>query len=356
MTPCFNAKRTLAAVFVVSVLAACGQPEQVEREPVIQPVKLHTVESFSDQFNVDFPAVMQAAQTSQLAFQVNGVLNELPVSEGQRIEQGAVIAKLDQRSFQNTFISARAAYDNAESEYQRARRLLEQDAIARSVVEQRLAARDSSRADLDTARKALEDTVLRAPYSGQVGNLRVENFQNVTAQQAILTFQSTGDVEAVVNVPARLVAFLPQLEPVEPIVTLDVAPELELAAAFKEATSQADPTTQTYRAFFTFSSPQNLQILPGMTGTVSTRFLINSAQFAGSVAVPVASVQAEGPARYVWLVDPANSQATRRDITIADQQVSDSVTVTGGLAPGDVIAAAGASHLFEGMPVREWRP
>ena len=344
-------------IICAALISACTQQAAPpEREPVVQPVKLHTVESFTDQFQASFPAVMQAAQTSQLAFQVNGVLKALPIREGQTLEQGEELARLDQRSFQNTVNAAKAAYDNAESEYQRARRLQEQDAIARSVVEQRLAQRNATRADLDTARQALEDTVLRAPYAGQVGNVLVENFQNVTAQQPVLTFQSTGDVEAVVNVPARLVAFIPQLEPVAPTVTLDVAPNIQLPAAIKEITTQADPTTQTYQAHFTFSSPEDLRILPGMTGTVSSQFLIKSAQFSNSVAVPFAAIQAEGAARYVWLVDPENSQATRRDITLADAQISDEVTVTSGLKPGDVIAAAGASYLFEGMPVREWRP
>jgi len=346
-------------VFVSGAMAVGGCVDNRDvnlPEPVVQPVKLYTVESFSDQFTRNFPAVMEAAQTSQLAFQVSGVLKELPVQDGQQIEQGAVIANLDDRSFRNALSVAQAAYDNAESEYQRARRLQAQDAIALSVVEQRLAERNSTRADLDNARKDLEDTVLRAPYSGQVAELLIDNFQNVPAQQTVIYFQSTGDVEAVVNVPARLVAFIPQLNPVEPTVTLDVAPNLILPAAFKEATSQADPATQTYRAYFTFKSPENLRILPGMTGSVSTRFLFKSTQYSGSVAVPMTAVQTDGEGRYVWLVDAETSQAMRRDITVADQQVADQVTVTGGLEPGDVIAAAGASHLFEGMAVREWRP
>lgn len=353
-----NCKAPLAKgvwpVMAAIVLASCGGQSEEASAPPVRPIKLITVEDYTDQFSASFPAVFEAAQSTQLTFQVGGLLQELPVVEGQPIAEGTLIAKLDQRDFQNNLNSVKAQFDNAESEYQRARRLAAENAISQSILEQRLSQRDIAKAQYDTAQKSLDDTELFAPYDGQIAEVFVENFQNVSPQQAIVAFQSTGDVEAVINLPARLVAYVPQLVPIDPTVTLDVAPEFQFPATFKEITGQADPTTQTYRASFTFEPPENFLILPGMTGTVSSTFQYTGDRFDGGVSVPLGSIIAEGEDKYVWVVDEQTMTVSKREVTISEERIGATVTVMTGLESGEVIAGAGASYLQEGMAVRAW--
>lgn len=322
----------------------------------MRPIKLVTVEASSNNYPVSYPALIEAAQSSALTFQVGGLLQELPVTEGQPIEQGALIAKLDQRDFQNSFNSAKAQFDNAESEYQRARRLSEQNAISRSVLEQRRSARDIARAQFDTASKALADTELRAPFSGQIAAINVENFQNVSAQQTVAILQSAGAVEAVVNVPARLLAYIPQLTPIDTTVTLDAAPNVQIPALFKEATGQADPTTQTFRVRFTFTPPENLLILPGMTAKVETNFVYSGDQFDIGVSVPAAAVFSEAGALFVWIVNDDEMTVSKRKVAVSDERFDDALYIIDGLEGGELIAGAGAAYLHDGMRVRAWEP
>lgn len=333
---------------------ACSPQAEEAPEPVVRPVKLATVEASSNRFPASFPAVIEAAQSSVLTFQVNGLLQELPVIESQEVKRGDLIAKLDQRDFQTNFNSAKAQYDAAESEYQRARRLSEENAISRSVLEQRRSTRDVTRAQFEAAQKALEDTELRAPFDGVIAQVSVENFQNVGAQQPVVTLQSIGSVEAVIDVPARLIAFVPQVNPVDTAVTLDAAPNVRIPAVFTEAAGQADPTTQTYRARFTFSPPENLLILPGMTGNVDTTFVYFGDQIDLGVAVPTSAIVAEGEGLYVWLVNPDEMTVSKRAVQVSDERFGAEVSVIEGLEGGEVIAAGGASYLQEGMRVRAW--
>lgn len=338
----------------VAVLTACSNQAAEAPEPVVRPIKLVTVEATSNRFELSYPAVIEAAQSSQLTFQVSGLLQELPVVEGQEIKQGDLIAKLDQRDFQTNYNSAKAQYDAAESEYQRARRLVEQNAISQSVLEQRRSSRDVSRAQFEAAQKALDDTELRAPFDGQIAQINVENFQNVGAQQAVATLQSAGAVEAVINIPARIIAYVPVVNPIDTFVTLDAAPAVEIPAEFKEAAGQADPTTQTYRARFTFTPPENLLILPGMTGKVDTTLVYFGESEELGVSVPAGSIVAEGDDLYVWLLNEDAMTVSKRIITVADDRFGAEVAVIGGLEGGEVIAGAGASYLQDGMRVRAW--
>ena len=177
------------------LLASCSGGEEKKAE-IVRPAKLHVVASASETFDNSFPAVIEAGKSSTLTFQVSGLLTRFPVREGQRIRRGTVIARLDDRRYRNSVNSARAQYASANSEYQSARRLLAEDAIARIAVDQRRAQRDVAQAQLDSARKDLSDTMLRAPFSGIVAEKLVEQFENVSPNQDIVTFLSTSDQTA----------------------------------------------------------------------------------------------------------------------------------------------------------------
>ncbi len=80
---------------------------------------------------------MRSVRNTDLAFQVEGQITEWNVIDGARFQRGGVIARLDARSFEAALDQAEAQYTNADSEYQCAPRLIKEDAISRSAVENR---------------------------------------------------------------------------------------------------------------------------------------------------------------------------------------------------------------------------
>ncbi|WP_262695656.1 efflux RND transporter periplasmic adaptor subunit [Kordiimonas aquimaris] len=339
------------------ILAACSSSEdEVSDTPKVRPAKLVTVSDASTSRSISFPAIIEAENSSELTFQVNGQIIELSVLEGDPVEEGQVIARVEERDYQNSLVQAQAQYDNAETEYQRAKRLVEQDAISRSVLETRKTNRDVAQAVLDTARKAATDTVLRAPFSGFISKIFVERFQNIQAKEVIANLQSN-EVVALVNAPADIVARSPQFEPENTAVMLDAAPNVSISAVFKEASGQADPATQTYQISFKFSAPDNIIVLPGMTATVSTDFQFNGSSdiVPSGIAVPVAAVVAEGDTLFVWRVDKATMEISKALIVTGTGMSEKEVIVTSGLNKDDLIVAAGGSFLHSGMKVRAWQ-
>lgn len=344
-----------AAALAVASLAACGSEAPVAEPPKVRPAKLVTVQSAAQQRDLSFPAVVRAVQSAELTFPLAGEVVELSVLEGADIEEGAVIARLDQRDARNNLAQAQAEFQNAQSEFNRAERLVEQDAISRSTLESRQTQLEVRQAAVDTARKALEDTVIRAPFSGRISRVYVEQYQNVQAKEPVATIQSSA-TEAIIDIPGTIIARIPQLEPSNPRVVLDAAPDTEIPAVYREASGVADASTQTYEISFTFEPPEGLYILPGMTATVYTTFLFKGAGdiVAEGIAVPLSAILAEGEQRYVWVVDD-NMQLRKREITLGGD-ITESATVTRGLEGGETIVAAGVSFLAEGMTVREWTP
>lgn len=341
------------AIFALA-LSSCGVAVEEAVEESAKPAKLLTLTQASTQQSNSLPAVVRSVRSTDLAFQVGGQIVEWNAIDGSEFQRGQVIARLDARSFEAAVAQAEAQYINADSEYQRAVRLLEEDAISRSVVESRDAQRQVAKANLDTARKNLSDTILRAPFTGFVGVTNVEQFQNVAPQQPVLVLQSRA-VEAVVNVPASFVLNSNRVRYFNTFVELDAAPERRFAATFREATGQADSSTQTFEGHFRFNAPADLVVLTGMTATLYFETeLIAVPEERKGVAVPLAAIQAEGNQRYVWVVKGRDRVLERRDVALGEG-VGSTLRVIDGLAAGETIVAAGGAYLNAGDKVRPWQ-
>lgn len=348
----------LGGAVALTALAGCSgsSDTSADQPPTPRPAKLVEVEAATNQRDLSFPAVIQAAQTAELTFQVAGEIREINVLEGDEVSAGKIVAKLDQRDALNRLAQAKAEFDNATTEFERAERLAAEDAISRSVLETRRTQRDVADAAYRTAQKAVSDTVLKAPFEGVISTVSGRQFQNVQAKESIAVLQSE-EVEAVINIPGTIIARIPQLEPVGVRVKLDAAPDAEIVAQFKEASGEADPSTQTYEISFSFIPPEDLFILPGMTATVESSFLFNGADdlVAEGIAVPLSAILAEGDETFIWLVDETTMKISKRRV-IAQSDAGDYVTVTDGLDGGETIVAAGVSFFHDGMTVRRWVP
>ncbi len=351
----FRGLMAIATMFAASMsLASCDTPELVDAPTAPLPAKLVTVAEASGLYSGSFPAVVRSVRSTDLAFQVGGQIVEWNATDGASFRRGDVIARLDARSFEAAVAQAEAQYTNANSEYERALRLIDEDAISRSVVESREAQVQVAQASLDTARKNLSDTVLRAPFSGGVGITYVEQFQNVGPQQSVLVLQSRA-VEAVVNVPASFVLNSNQVRPFNVEVELDAAPGQRFPAAFREAVGQADSATQTYEAHFSFTPPTNLVVLTGMTATLYFELEdVSNGPDERGITVPLAAIMAEGDKRFVWIVKGRERVLERRDIQVADG-IGENMIVTRGLEPGETIIGAGGAYLQAGDRVRPWQ-
>ncbi len=351
-------KQKLAKLYVLSLglllLTACEKDMPQSSAPTVRPVKIVAIEAAERLQTTRYPAVIQASGSVDLTFQVGGLLQDLLVTEAQKVKQGELIAKLDPRDFVSQANSARAQYELAEQEYQRAVRLIKEDAIAQRELEQRKSQRDSAKAQLDTAQKALADSELRAPYTGVISKVSVKHLQNVQPGTAIASMIDAKKWEATINLPASVIASTPTRQEEGVYVVLSAAQETQIPATFKEATLEADAVSQTYAVTFSFQAPENLVILPGMNADV---ILQSSAKQAiareKNVAVPLAAVLSDGQQQFVWVVANDSMTVTKRLVRV-QEGIGETLVITDGLVVGESIVAAGAAYLSEGTQVRPW--
>lgn len=341
----------LLALFILS--SSCKRNSNEEIMGVIRPAKLIVVQERNDIQSSRFPATISSPRTSALSFSVSGLLTELAVNEAQRVTEGELIAKLDQRDFASKVSSTRSQFETARAEYERAERLAREDAIARNILEQRKAQMDTAQAQLDEAEKAMEDTELRAPFSGVISKIEVDQHQNVRDGQIVATMFAADTMEVIVNMPARMIAQSRSRTNMTAFILLDSAPTKPLSATFREASLDADPVSQTYEFTFSFIPPDDLIILPGMSATIKLSSMSHMAQERPPIHVPLGAVLSDGDGQYVWIVDKETMVVSKRLIKVEDS-MGETVAVRDGLVSGETIIGAGAPHLVEGTVVRPW--
>lgn len=341
---------------IAMLLSACGKaPDSSGEAPRARPAKLITIGQKDEDEFLNYPATVKAENVSALSFEVSGVVEEISVVESQRVEEGDILAKLDERDLLTQLQSAQAQFDSANSEFERAERLIKEDAISKSDYEQRLSARDVNKAKLDTSQKALEDAVLIAPFSGNIAEVLIKEKQAIQSSTTAITILGQGGMEATINLPASIMAHAQKTDRIEESTYLvfSFAPEQRIPALFKEANLSADSASQTYSVTFTFSSPDNMNVLPGMNATLWFKDPRNVGNETVQLAIPITSVGIDGDQQYVWVVDNTNMSVSRRVITVQDG-VGEMLVVTSGLQMGDTIVAAGISSISAGMKVQPW--
>jgi RND family efflux transporter MFP subunit len=364
-----------------------------------------------------FPGKVEASRKVELAFQVPGLLVKLPIKEGQKVSKGEVIAQLRQDEFQARLKAlqgqldqarsrltalragerpeqrerlqaqvraAEAKMGNARSEYDRNARLLRSRAVAREEYDRSQTAFRVAQEDHQAAVQALEkgtiareedieaqeaevrglegrvveanlhlqDSTLRAPYDGVIAQRFVEQNQNVMAKQPILKFQDVDEIDVAIDVPeAIMAADLRSADVVQMLAEFSAAPGLQFPVQIREIAQRADPTTQTFRVRAALKAPPDVNLLPGMTATVTLTYR-RAAVLGNRILVPISAVFKDAAGEQVVWVIGADQTVSRRPVKLGEA-TGGQIEIGAGLQPGDRIAVAGATHLREGMKVRD---
>ncbi|MFH1039428.1 MAG: efflux RND transporter periplasmic adaptor subunit [PVC group bacterium] len=345
-----------------TLLAAggCGKKEPIVEEEVIRPVKVITVGAADEGLKRTFSGTVRAGQEASLAFRVSGKVEEILVSVGEKVEKGRVLARLDQhdyelavRNIESTLASARAAYKNSESSYQRNKRLYENSNISKAELDQNEAQRNSDRAQvealeaqLEQARNQLAYTRLEAPFSGFISAKKIEEFENVSAGQAVFALVDPGKLKADVGIPESLIFRVSEGGSVT--VALESLPGREFSGTVSEVGVALDASTGTYPVTVVMSDPSP-EILPGMTAEVTFTF-----GFTGSKGfiVPTSAIleDIQTGNRYLWVVADDGTVGKRGVQTGA--LVVDGLEIISGIEEGEVVVTAGVHQIEEGQKVK----
>lgn len=347
--------RLLLTLFLPGLLLILGgcqdrDPEAQPEAPVVRPVKSMVLPEHGGMTRT-FPGTVRATRRVELSFKVSGKLIELPVKEGQMVSKGELLARLDSRDQEAVVEAAEAEYHKALADYRRAEELMEKDYVSKAHFDRTRAQKDVAASRLARARKALEDTYMRAPFDGLIALRHVENFTDVRAKQPVLSLQDPSALEVVVDIPEDMVALYRAAVPMTIKARFSSLPGREFPLSIREFAAQADPVTRTYQMVLTLADHQDVNLLPGMTAEVSVTQGNQEKGATPAFTLPASALFEADGRQWVWVIDPGTHRVSRREVQ-AEKPHDGMVVVLQGLQPNELVATAGVHHLKEGMVVK----
>lgn len=291
----------------------------------------------------------------------------------------------DVKVLESEVAAAKARFREADQNFKRYEELYKRDVVPKADYDRQKSARDVAKAQLNTAsqnlkkgkkgarkedidamtsrirgleaqrkkaRAALDDTKLKAPFTGVIAKKFVENFQDVNAKSPIVSLHDVSSIEILVHIPERDMAIGDQEDVVKITAKFDFLPDREFEAEIKEFGTEADPQTNTYPVTLTMPAPKDVSLLPGMTATITGRMKPTGNTGGNGFAIPASAVFADELGKqYAWVVDQATMAVSKREIQVGSL-TGENIQVSQGLRAGEMIATAGAHFLRENMKVR----
>jgi multidrug efflux system membrane fusion protein len=312
---------------------------------------------------LDGVGTIRALNTVTVRSQVDGKLLSVNYTEGQDVERGYVLARIDPTTYQAAYDQAvakkaldEATLANARLDLERYTKLVSTNSIARQqldtqrmTVTQQEAQVKLDQAQIDNAKAILDYTQIVAPISGRTGIRQVDQGNIVHASDAngIVVITQLQPLSVLFTLPQQQLGDVNRAFATAPLPVDAFGPDNKTVVEtgeLKVVDNQVDSSTGTIKLKAEFPN-RELQLWPG--GFVNVRLRINTLKHV--VVAPTAAVQRGPSGTFVYVVQP-DSKVAVRPVTVSQQDEVQAV-IAKGLEADERVVTTGFARLTAGAAV-----
>lgn len=325
-----GALRTLSARKAKKMeLEAQQVAAKVQAVVELTPSDLTQVKNITMQQGLAISGPLKAINSALVKARVAGELQGLSVREGDRVQAGQIIARIDATEFvarvrqaQQQAESAKAQVDIAKRNFENNRSLVEQGFISKTALESSMASLAAAQASYhaaqagaDVATKSLDDTVLRAPISGLVSQRLAQPGERVSIDARIVEIVDLSrlELEASLSAVDSLRVHVGQRAQL----TVEGATQA-IGAKVVRINPSAVAGSRSVLAYLALDSSTGLRQGLFAQGTLGTGTL-------QTLALPLSAVRTDKPQPYVQLV--VDQQVVHQNVTPGAQGELDGQTM-----------------------------
>lgn len=342
-----------------TLLALLWSASTAAQSPAV--VELATVERSALSETLSLPGSLRAVNDAQLSPRIEGLIAELEVDAGARVEAGAALLRLDDRlarlaveALESEAAAAAAARDEASRRVDEAAPLVAQRSLPqtelgarRAALAEAEAALSAARARLATQREHLERHLLRAPFAGVVAARLVDIGEWVTPGSPVLQLVDLDAVRLELQMPQERFADIDADTPVE--IEPDTAPGTRIAARIDARVPVSGASGA--RTFLLQLVPAQtpVSLLPGTSARAHFRL-----SGGASLSIPRDALLRHPDGGYsVFVASEAEGglRAQRRPLRLG-RESGLRVEVHEGLSEGEQVVVRGNESLQDGQPIQ----
>lgn len=339
-----------AAIIIIGILVGFYLWKDLTKEPSFSSAK---AERGNIQEILDISGKIKPQDDSSLGFEVSGKVLELAHKNGDRVAQGEILARLDDKDLQADYAQSAALANSARSILEEDKALedrelhklksikkeninlndkkaqQEQVDAQKALVSSQEAQVAAAQAGVAAARSQLDKAVIRAPYSGMVANQNIQEGEIAAIGTPILTLVNDGSFEIDANVSELDVQKI-KIGQEAKISLLENPGEKYLARISEVDPAQTDVNgVSNYHVVLQFASaPSSLR--SGMSADIS----VIAGDKNNVLVVPKSAVFQENNRQFVYV---ANGNAREKKEVETGIYGADQVEIISGISEGDNI-------------------
>lgn len=359
-----------AYVLSAIVLYSCstGTSKPIDPPPVNLPVV--TIENGNETVYQEYPATIEASANIEIRPQVEGILENIYVDEGAKVNKGQALFKINDRPYQEqlnqakaNLLAAKASLENAELEVEKKTKLVNTKVLTDFQLKTAISARNAARANVQLALSAVETakinvgyTLIRASAEGYIGRLQRKQGSLVgpTDSQPLTALSNVRDLHVYFSLGENdFIAFKNNTEGSNLQQKLHNLPPISLVLSDQTiydqkgkidmVDGQFDKNTGAITLRATFNNPEGV-LRNGNTGRVRLQ-----KKYAQALLVPQLATLEMQDKIFVYTVGKEN-KVVQQPITVIGKSGANYL-VSKGLNAGDRIVYKGIDLLQDGQKI-----
>lgn len=358
-----NAMKYILTFCALVAVSSCDKQEEVVEVP-LRSVKHQTISYSTGKLVKTFSGVTKAELEANLSFRVSGRVDKIPVSVGDRLSKGQLVARLDGKDYAVLFeqakaelASAKASLRSAESEYNRTIGLYEKRNASKSQLDTTRATAESAKAQVKASSQQVEAARLQLSYANLyspqeciVSSKPVKENENVSSGQVVVSVNCGSKVEVIVDVPESYIDRVKENQSVT--VTLSSVDNSGYAGKVTEISSGSSDQASAFPVTVVLDG-NNETLRAGLAAEVE--FTQNNGEEENYFILPVTAVAHDEQGDFAFVL---NAGENEKEAIVSKQYievkeiVQQGVRVTSGLKNGDDVVTAGVTVIRDGMTVK----
>lgn len=331
-----------AVSVAVFAMGSCKEAARTEiKDEVPVPVRILTVSADSLRSGTSYIGRVEPSKSAVIVSQFPGTVELVSAVRGRRVVKGTILARVNSETVKSAYEIASAALKQAEDGLARAEQVYATGSVTEVKMVEIRTRLEQARAAEKSAGEALENCVIRAPFSGMIGDVYCNVGEKVLAAAPIAQILDVDGVEIHFSVPENEYSGI----------GLGTKAEIEVPALGKTvygavAVKGASASVLSHAYDFTvkdISDPS--QMMPGMVCKIRV-----SSNEGDSIIIPASAVMTDVSGRYIWGVTPED-RVCKTYVTVGGYS-GRGVIITSGLSAGDRIIVEGSRKVSTGMQVK----
>lgn len=333
----FNVIFLILSIFISISFNSCKKIlNKTETSPI--PVQIQEVRYSEELPHQNYVGTIKESYTSSLSFAIPGNVIRVNVSEGEYVNKGQLIAEIDNHSYQESYQAALASLQQAQDSYIRMKQLHDKGSISEvQWVEMETKLKQAESAE-HIAKKNLNDCKLYAPFSGMIGERKINIGMNVMPSMEAFTLLDMSNVIVKIPIPENAISSIRIGQ--HAMIQITALNNLTLTGKIDRKGVVANPMSHSYEVSVPLNNPKK-QLIPGMVCKV--QLLLSDT--IPAIILPNTTVKLHHTGeQFVWIAKDGKAE---RRIVNTGGLASNGIIITSGLSIGDKVIVKGDQKVSE---------